>query len=372
MHGDADAMSRYPVIGGDDEVDDLNENFVPLCCLVPESTTDLIDSKDKIAEAQQQDDEFGPIYLSLSKEEDSIPGFVIQGNLLYRKTKETNGAYLRLRLPDKMRLRVMSIYHENILAGHLGQTRTLATFTKRFYWKKMEDHVCQYVRSCVSCQMRKSLPDKPAGMMTCIEVEFPFEKAGMDLLGPFPVTDKGNKYIVVMIEYLTKWVETKALPNGTAKEVALFVAENIVLRYGTPKSVIADRGKSFIGNMTEYLLTLLDIQHLKTTSYHPQTNGLCERFNHTLANMMSMYANTDHKKWDEILPYVTFAYNTSKQESSGYNPFFLLYGREVVLSADIAFQIKMPKLTEEAEYCLQVKELMNKARKTVIENLVVV
>ena len=205
--------------------------------------------------------------------------------------------------------------------------------------------------------------------MTYIEVEFPFEKAGMDLLGPFPVTDKGNKYIIVMVDYLTKWVETKALPNGTAKEVALFFAENVVLRHGTPKSVITDRGKCFIASMTEHLLTILDIEHLKTTSYHPQMNGLCERFNHTLADMLSMYVNTDHKNWDEILPYVTFAYNTSKQESTGYNPFFLLYRREVVLPADIAFQIKMPKLAEEAEYGLQVKELMTKARKTVIENL---
>ena len=64
MHRDADAVSRYPVIGGDDEVDELNDNFVPLCCLFPESSTDLIDSKDKIAEVQQQDEEFGPIYLS--------------------------------------------------------------------------------------------------------------------------------------------------------------------------------------------------------------------------------------------------------------------------------------------------------------------
>ena len=180
----------------------------------------------------------------------------------------------------------------------------------------MEDYVRQYVRSCVSCQMRKSLPDKPAGIMTCIEVEYPFEKMGMDVLGPFPITTNGNKYIIVMVDYLTKWVETKALSDGTAKEVASFVVENVVLRHETPKSIITDRGKCFIANLIQYLLTLLDIEHLETTSYHPQTNGLCEQFNHTMADMLSMYVNTDHKNWDEVLPYITFAYNTSRQEST--------------------------------------------------------
>ena len=81
----------------------------------------------------------------------------------------------------------------------------------------------------------------------------------MDLLGPFPLTANRNKYIIVMVDYLTKWVESKALPDGTAKEVASFIAENVILRHGTPKSIITDRGKCFIANLTQHLLTLLDV-----------------------------------------------------------------------------------------------------------------
>ena len=102
----------------------------------------------------------------------------------------------------------MKSYHDNILTGHLGQKRTLATLVQRYYWKKMESDITNYIRSCLSCQMRKAVPDKPAGFMEFIEVDCPFNKIGMDLLGPFPSTPLGNRYTIVAVDYLTKWSET--------------------------------------------------------------------------------------------------------------------------------------------------------------------
>ena len=114
----------------------------------------------------------------------------------------------------------------------------------------------------------------------------------------------------------------------------------MVLRHGAPRSLITDQGKCFVAEFTQRILAALEVEHKMTTSYHPQTNGLCERLNHTLADMLSMYVDADHKNWDSILPYVTFAYNTSRQESSGYTPFFLLYGREVTFPKDYEFFVK--------------------------------
>ena len=108
---------------------------------------------------------------------------------------------------------------------------------------------------------------------------------------------------------MTKWAETASLNTSTSKETANFFVKQIVLRHGAPDSIISDRGKCFIAELMQDVLELLGTQHQTTTSYHPQTNGLCERLNHTLADMLSMYVSADHKNWDEVLPYVTFAYN---------------------------------------------------------------
>ena len=203
--------------------------------------------------------------------------------------------------------------------------------------------------------MRKQVPDKPAGLMQYIEVDFPFNKVGMDLIGPF-------------LDYLTKWAETGALPNGTAEEAAQFFVKNVVLRHGTPQTLITDRGKCFIAELTQKVLALLEISHYQTTSYHPQTNGLCERLNHTLSDMISMYVDSDHKNWDSVLPYVTFAYNTSRQESTAQTPFFMLYGREVTFPQDLEFNVinqseRIPSTHE------QISDKFKKARDFVVKRL---
>ncbi|GFV42694.1 transposon Ty3-I Gag-Pol polyprotein [Trichonephila clavipes] len=111
-------------------------------------------------------------------------------------------------------------------------------------------------------------------------------------------------------------------------EIAKFLLEEIVLRHGAPRVIITDRGAVFRSRLVSSLVDLCNIDHRFTTAYHPQTNGLTERFNKTLADMLSMYVDVEQKNWDEILPFVTFAYNTAKQETTGFTPFYLLHGRE--------------------------------------------
>uniref|UniRef100_A0A224Z186 Tick transposon n=1 Tax=Rhipicephalus zambeziensis TaxID=60191 RepID=A0A224Z186_9ACAR len=133
----------------------------------------------------------------------------------------------------------------------------------------------------------------------------------MDLLGPFPTLNSGNKWIVVATDYLTRYAETRALPKGSAAEVAKFFVENIVLRHGAPEVLITDRGTAFTADLTQAILRYSQTSHRRTTAYHPQTNGLTERLNKTIADMLAMYVDVEHKTWDAILPYVTFAYNTA-------------------------------------------------------------
>ncbi|GFU92145.1 retrovirus-related Pol polyprotein from transposon 412 [Trichonephila clavipes] len=117
-------------------------------------------------------------------------------------------------------------------------------------------------------------------------------------------------------------------------EIAKFLLEEIVLRHGAPRVIITDRGAVFRSRLVSSLVDLCNIDHRFTTAYHPQTNGLTERFNKTLSDMLSMYVDVEQKNWDEILPFVTFAYNTAKQETTGFTPFYLLHGREAETTLD--------------------------------------
>ena len=122
---------------------------------------------------------------------------------------------------------------------------------------------------------------------------------------------------------------------GKVDVVTQFMADKIVLRHGTPESIITDRGKCFLADITQNVWKQLGVNHKTTSSYHPQTNGQVERMNHTLAMMISMYIAGEQTNWDEPLPFICFAYNTARQESTGFSPFFLLYGREPNLPVDI-------------------------------------
>ncbi|UYV71788.1 K02A2.6-like [Cordylochernes scorpioides] len=179
---------------------------------------------------------------------------------------------------------------------------------------------------------------QPSGQLQPIPpASRPFERIGIDLLGRFPKSINGNRWIVVCTDYYSRHVETAALPRGTATEIADFFLKKIVLRHGAPKILISDRGSSFLSKLLTQVLKICNTIHKKTTSYHPQTNGQTERMNRTLTDMISMYIDEKHQNWDEILPFVTFAYNSSVQETTGYSPYFLIHGREPLTFLDSTF-----------------------------------
>jgi hypothetical protein len=138
------------------------------------------------------------------------------------------------------------------------------------------------------------------------------------------------------VDYLAKWAIVKVVPKASAKEVVDFFVRNVVLQHGAPVSYISDRGKCLSASFAEELYEALQTNHLVTAAYHPQCNGLVEQYNHTFAEMLSMYVNSYRNDWDGLVDFVTFAYNTSRQESTGFSPFYLLYGREAVLPVDVA------------------------------------
>lgn len=128
----------------------------------------------------------------------------------------------------------------------------------------------------------------------------------MDLLGPFSKPNSGNKWIVVATHYLTCYPETKALPKGSAEEIAKFFVESIVLRHGAPEVVITDRGTAFTADLMQAILKHTRTSHRHTTAYHPQRNSVTKWLNKTIVDTLPMYVDVEHKTWDAIHLYMTF------------------------------------------------------------------
>lgn len=324
-HTDADCLSRSPIesaaLPDDDETAFLG----------------VLDMS-AIAQQQREDPELLELIHYLKGKSPKAPkifarllsSFCLRSEVLYKRNFSSIGATYLLVVPTALRPEVLRACHNEATSGHLGYTRTLARVQQRYYWPRLNAAVKHHVRACLDCQRRKSPPTKPAGLLQPVQVpRTPFDQIGMDILGPLPTSTAGNRWVIVATDYLTRYAETKAIPRGTAAEVAQFFIENIVLRHGAPTIVITDRGTAFTAALLDHVLALSGTAHRKTTAYHPQTNGLTERLNKTLEDMLSMYVDVEHKNWDEILPYVTFAYNTAKQETTRMTPFSLVHGREV-------------------------------------------
>ena len=187
-----------------------------------------------------------------------------------------------------------------------------------------------YVKSCNKCQKR----NKPKGKneLHSIEAKEPFYMVGIDFVGPLPITEKGNKYIIVAMDYFTKWPEAKAVKEATAKEVSTFILEEIICRHGCPKRILSDRGSHFNNEMIKELMGKFKIKHGFSIPYHPKTNGLVERFNKTLKESLAKLKEDEN--WDKMIAPTLFAYRSKIQESVKIEPFYLVYGRKPVLPMD--------------------------------------
>jgi len=250
---------------------------------------------------------------------------------LYKKPRKGNNPGLLKVLRRSEFDTLMKIMHDHPTGGHMGIESTYNKIKERYYWNQMFEDIREYIKTCNICQ-RFGKPERNEPLHS-IKVIQPYERIGIDIVGPLPETKKKNKYMVVAIEYLTKWVEVRALDKATAENVADFIYEDIICRHGAPKIILTDQGSHFKNKIIDTLLHKFKIEHRLSSPYHPQTNGLVERFNKTLTTMLAK--TNDIFNWDLHIPSVLFAYRTTKHSTTKYTPFYLNYGRNPVLPLDI-------------------------------------
>ena len=179
----------------------------------------------------------------------------------------------------------------------------------------------------------------------------------IDLVGPFKATKRGNKYIVVCVDAFTNWVEAAPLKTIDAEEVCDTIFKIIITQHGCPKNILTDQGRQFTSKLFQEFCKKLKINKLQCSSLHPQTNGKAERFISFLTNSLSTFTNKDQSDWDEALYCCLFAYRTTIHRILKETPFYLLYGRDVVLPNDLMFQLpdNQPNISE----CENDKTKMN-------------
>lgn len=269
--------------------------------------------------------------------------FLQDGHLYFRPNARYHWPRKVPNIEDRPNL--IKACHDDL--GHFGIVRTCFVLQERFYWSNMTHDVRDFVNSCGTCATKKAsflLPDK----LQSFPISARFDRVHIDLMGPFPVTPRGNKYVVCCIDAFTKWPEAAAIPNKEASTVADFFLSDIISRHGAPQTVVSDNGREFDG---EFLRLLEDcyIEHRHSSPNHPQTNGLVERFNQTLRQALQKSVK-DHKDWDLHLNKILFGYRIGMQASTQCSPFELLYGRPAVIPIQNSCRPKSFVSLDDPEY----------------------
>ncbi|XP_072164343.1 uncharacterized protein [Diadema setosum] len=331
---------------------------------------------EQFRQEQEKDASLGNIRRQIESGEEKVSRkgnktkFVMKGKLMYRKFSssyaDSKDATWQLIVPEKLRRHVLSLAHESLLGGHLATKKTSEKISANFYWPGMYADTRRFCRSCDGCQ--RSLPKGKVSKVplgTTPLIDEPFRRVAVDIVGPItPVTGRGNRYILTLVDYATRYPEAMALRNIDTQTVAEALL-SMFSRVGFPREMLTDRGTQFTSGVMKEVSRLLSITHLTTTPYHPACNGLVERFNGTLKLMLKKMCEEQPREWDRYLDSLLFAYRETPHDSTGFAPFELLYGRDVrgplmILKELWTDEDTVPETKTAYQYVMDLREKLEK------------
>ena len=276
----------------------------------------------------------------------------MRDGVIYRKWESSDGVqvYTQVLVPAGKRKEILQQAHGERWTAHLGVKRTMARLRETHFWHDMRTDVKSWLAQCGVCNRAKG----PGGRtrrnpMTIVRSGTPFERITINMYGPLPETARGNSKILVITCYFTKWVEAYALPDETAETVAEALVNDFVSRYGTPISIHSDQGRNFENTLFQEVCRLLGICKTRTTAYHPEGNGMVDRFNRTMGAMIRSLIGDEHDNWDKILPLILMAYRSSVHEITQQTPHMMLFGREMTVPLALTLSELPTSLVEQDE-----------------------
>ena len=265
----------------------------------------------------------------------------VRNKILFRKRRFHGRTFLQAVLPPSLRMIALQGAHDKI--GHLGRDKTLEILQERVWWPGMRRDVVTYVANCERCIRFKSPPERAP--MEPFTAGTPMELVHIDFL---KLEGKDDTYrdILVITDHFTGYAQAHVCANQKAPLVAKVLVENFFQHYGLPDKIISDQGTNFESDLIKELCGILGVKKIRTTPYHPQTNGSCERFNRTLIGMIGTLPEKEKSKWQSSLKALVHAYNSTVCRMTGFSPFYLMFGRSPRLALDIELGLKMPRVSE--------------------------
>ena len=293
--------------------------------------------------------------------------FFLEDGVLCRHAKSVKNPKTQTVIPKSLRALVFELLHSK--SGHLGVHKTLEKVKERFFWPGYEQDIREAVKKCEACQRRNTPVPVPQAPLGTIKSEYPFQRLSWDIMGPLPATSCGNKYILVVTDLFSKWVEAFPLAVTDSITLARILTDEVICRYGVPESLHSDQGANFVSEVMQSLCAQLGIKRTQTSAYHPEGNGQVERFNRTLEAMLSKVVEEHQKDWDCHLQKVLFAFRTAVHESTGYTPLFVMSGRSPNLPIDVLLGRAQTQGQELPDYVRKTQSSLKSAFSVVRQRL---
>ena len=250
------------------------------------------------------------------------------------------GEQFRILVPESLREDVLKWSHEHPTSGHMCAQKTVDRLLGRFSWPGMCHQAKMFCRSCVLCQRRsRPTPNRRAPLISEAS-SHPFERVALDIT-EMPQSSDGNKYALVVMDYFSKYVRIYPMKDQKAVTVSGCLMD-WVYELGVPERLHSDQGPQFESIIFQELCKQLGIRKTRTTPYHPQSDGMVERFMRTLKDMVAKYVDAQGLTWDKGVKAYAMAYNSAVHSTTGYSPFFLVHGFEPRLPVDVQFATPRP------------------------------
>ena len=254
--------------------------------------------------------------------------FFDKDEVLWRKASGCD----QIVLPLKHRDMIFKALHTNM--GHLGAARVHQLARQRVYWPKMQEDTNQFTQQRCRCVAQRRRRQEAVAPLVSIQSSMPMEIVAIDFLH-LEKSSTGCEYILLLVDHFTRYAQAYPTKNKSALTAAKNIFDDFVLRFGLPARILHDQGREFDNRLFHELERFCGIVRSRTTPYHPQSNGTCERMNSTLLHMLRTLAESEKPGWHRHVNKLMAAYNATTHSSTGYSPHFLLFGQEPLLPLDV-------------------------------------